>query len=183
MSLDSQFLLSPRLLLRDIRDDDINANYYRWLNDPEISQYLETRFQPQSLPQIAAFVAARRGSLDEQLLAICLRSDGRHIGNIKLGPINWLHRRAEISLFIGEQDCWGQGLASEAIALLCRHAFVTLNLNKLMAGAYEGNIGSIRAFEKCGFQREGLVRDYALVNNQGVALVKLGLTAKEAQLS
>ena len=79
----------------------------------------------------------------------------RHIGNIKLGPIHWLHRRADLSLFIGERKYWGQGYASEAIALVRDWAFRELDLQKLNAGIYSGNHGSRRAFEKCGFELEG----------------------------
>ena len=82
----------------------------------------------------------------------------RHIGNIKLGPIHWLHRRADLSLFIGERKYWGQGYASEAIALVRDWAFRELDLQKLNAGIYSGNHGSRRAFEKCGFELEGTLR-------------------------
>ena len=34
------------------------------------------------------------------LMAICLNTCGIHIGNIKLGPINQFHRRADVSLFM-----------------------------------------------------------------------------------
>ena len=54
---------------------------------------------------------------------ICLVEDGRHIGNIKLGPIQWLHRRADLSLFIGDKSCWSLGYASEAIGLVRDWAF------------------------------------------------------------
>jgi RimJ/RimL family protein N-acetyltransferase len=52
-----------------------------------------------------------------------------------------------------------------------------------MAGAYKNNVGSIKAFQKCGYKLEGEVEDYVLVNNQGVALIKLGITAKQFQLN
>ena len=77
---------------------------------------------------------------------------------ISLGPIHWLHRRADLSLFIGDCSCWGQGYASEAIALVRDWAFRELDLQKLNAGIYVGNIGSRRAFEKCGFELEGTFR-------------------------
>ncbi|MBY0431841.1 MAG: GNAT family N-acetyltransferase [Rhodospirillales bacterium] len=77
--------------------------------------------------------------------------DGRHVGNIKLGPINRHHRRGDIGLLIGERDQWGRGLAAEAIAAMTAYAFAELGLNKVVAGCYAANEGSRRAFLKAGF--------------------------------
>ena len=88
-----------------------------------------------------------------------------HIGNIKLGAINRCHNFADISLFIGDQKCWGYGYALEAILLLCDFAFEQLHLNKLMAGCYGNNIGSKKAFEKAGFNQEGILKKFYLCND------------------
>jgi len=173
------FLENENIYLRNVCLEDVNDSYYQWLNDPQVNQFLETRFVVQSKVKIAEFVASKDGNANEILLAICDKKQDLHIGNIKLGPINWYHRRAEISLLIGNKEYWGKGIASQAIQLISQFAFQTLNLNKIMAGAYKNNIGSIKAFQKCGYKIEGEVEDYVLVNNQGVALIKLGITTKQ----
>jgi RimJ/RimL family protein N-acetyltransferase len=173
------FIENENIFLRNVHLDDVNDSYYQWLNDPQVNQFLETRFVVQSKEKIAEFVTSKDGNANEILLAICNKKDNLHIGNIKLGPINWYHRRAEISLLIGNTNYWGKGVATQAIELISNFAFQTLNLNKLMAGAYKNNTGSVKAFQKCGYKIEGEVEDYVLVNNQGVALIKLGITAKQ----
>jgi ribosomal-protein-alanine N-acetyltransferase len=156
-----RFLEGGRIYLRNVNLGDVNGSYYRWMNDPEITQYLETRFLPRSMNNIRAFVESMEGNSDEIFLAICLTKDDRHIGNIKLGPINWIHRFADISLLIGERDCWGRGLGAEAIGLVVGFAFGVLNIHKLKASCYADNVGSMKAFEKNGFEREGaLVRQW-----------------------
>ena len=94
------------------------------------------------------------GNKDNIFLAIVLKDNKKHIGNIKIGPINWYHRLAEIGIMIGEKDCWGKGYAAEAISLLADFAFSKLNLHKLTAGCYEQNQGSLKAFQKAGFEVE-----------------------------
>ena len=42
-------LQSSRLLLRALEPGDLNTTYLRWLNDPAVNRYLETRFLPQTL--------------------------------------------------------------------------------------------------------------------------------------
>jgi [ribosomal protein S5]-alanine N-acetyltransferase len=169
------FLEGPTLYLREVRCTDVNDNYYRWMNDPEVTQFLETRYLPRSLENIKGFVSVMDGKAEEIFLAICLKDDNRHIGNIKLGPMEWIHRVASISLLIGEKDCWGKGYATEAICLVCRLAFERLNLRKVKAGVYATNQGSIRAFHKVGFATEGVLRGEYVVNRQLIDHVCLGL--------
>lgn len=149
------FAEAQRIYLREVRPSDVNDNYYRWMNDPDITEFLESRFFPNSVESLCGYVASKAGDHNNVFLAIVLKNADRHIGNIKMGPIDWVHRSAEIGIIIGEKDCWGQGLATESIAALCGYAFDTLNLHRLTAGCYHGNHGSLRAFEKAGFTVEG----------------------------
>ena len=168
-------LHSARLRLRALEHSDLNATYLGWLNDPEVNRYLETRFLPQTLEALQSYWQAHRDDPTSPWFAICLAADGRHIGNIKLGPIQWLHRRADLSLFIGERSCWGQGYASEAIALVRDWAFRELDLQKLNAGIYAGNSGSRRAFEKCGFALEGTLRQEVVSSGERLDIWRMGL--------
>ena len=168
-------LKSSRLLLRALEPGDLNDTYLSWLNDPAVNRYLETRFIPQTLEALQTYWQAHRDDPSSPWFAICLAGQERHIGNIKLGPIQWLHRRADLSLFIGERGCWGQGYASEAIALVRDWAFLELDLQKLNAGIYAGNFGSRRAFEKCGFGLEGTLREEVVTSGQRQDVWRLGL--------
>ena len=168
-----------RLYLREVRLTDVNERYYSWLNDPAVNRFLETRFVPQSLDSIADFVKRMTGKPDEPFFAICTIDGQEHIGNIKIGPINYRHRHADVSLLIGEKKYWGKGCATEAISLATRFGFEVLSLNKLEAGCYEENEGSARAFEKCGYSREGLLRGHLYLNGRETNCIRLGLRAAE----
>ena len=168
-------LSTERLLLRAIEISDLNSTYLSWLNDLEVNRFLETRFLPQTMEALQGYWQTHRDDPASPWFAICLQGDGRHIGNIKLGPIQWLHRRADISLFIGDSSCWGNGYASEAIALVRDWAFAELDLQKLNAGIYAGNHGSYRAFEKCGFCLEGTLRAEVVSRGQRLDLLRMGL--------
>lgn len=177
------FLRGVHVYLREVRLSDVNENYHRWLNDPEVTRFLEIRYTPHSLENIRTFVQRLDGNRDEVFMAICLDEEDRHIGNIKLGPINWVHRYGDISLLIGEKDCWGKGYAREAITLVCQFAFGTLNLRKVNAGCYAANLGSMRAFQKVGFHQEGTLRGQFQVDGKAVDHVLLGLLADEFKLT
>jgi len=169
------FLEGERLYLRVIRSSDVNDAYYPWMNDPETTQYLESRFFPNSKESLLEYVKSfQSGNQDSLFLAIVLKEKHRHIGNIKLGPINRSHRFAGVGILIGEKDCWGKGYASEAIALLAEYAFRTLTLHKLIAGCYEPNQGALKAFKKAGFQIEGVRKKHRFFNGKYVDNILLG---------
>ena len=105
-----------RVTIRPISLDDVTQTYVNWLRDPEVNQYLETRHTEQSMASVGDFVRAMISSSDQHLFAICV--DGKHVGNIKVGPIKHPHQLADVSLFIGDRTAWGKGVASAAIKLI-----------------------------------------------------------------
>lgn len=151
-------LKSERLHLRPLEPEACGEAYRGWLEDPEVNQYLETRWRQQSLADIRAFVAAINADPANLLLGIHRAEDGVHIGNIKLGPVNRRHACADISYLLGERSAWGQGFATEAIRRVVAFAFAEVGLHRVQAGLYEDNRASAWALEKVGFIREGTWR-------------------------
>jgi ribosomal-protein-alanine N-acetyltransferase len=149
-------LEGPRIYLRKIVPFDVNANYHRWLNDETVTEYLEIRHTRRTLKDLREYVSGVIARKDDAFFAICLSDTGKHIGNIKLGPINKDHRFAHIGFLIGEREFWGMGYATEAVEIVTRYAFETLKLHKVLAGCYANNEASLRVFKKNGFKKEGV---------------------------
>jgi [ribosomal protein S5]-alanine N-acetyltransferase len=144
-----------RIVIRQLLPGDVGDNYLAWMNDPEVTQFLESRWKPYQRDDLEAFVASIRASGDDFLFGIFLQESGEHIGNIKIGNINRIHRYADLGLVIGAKQFWGQGYATEAIRLATEYAFQELNLNKLVAQIYAPNVGSRKAFENAGYRVVG----------------------------
>ena len=152
----NRVISNERISLRNLAKCDATLSYLSWLSDPEINAFLEVRFSPpQSVSHLETFIADVNSSLNSLLLGISLLEDGRHIGNIKLGPIDWHHKTSEVGFLIGEKEQWGKGYASDAISILADYAFLDLGLARLTAGCYANNEGSRRALLKAGFLEEG----------------------------
>lgn len=164
-----------RIYLRKVSPDDVNEAYCRWMNDPATNRFLESRFYPHSMETLREYIVNKQGDNLNAFFAIVLNDGDRHVGNIKLGPIDSNHRLADIGILIGEKDCWGKGYALEAISLIVDYAFNTLNLHKMTAGCYAPNKGAIRAFEKAGFVQEGLRKAHCFFEGEYVDDVLLGL--------
>jgi ribosomal-protein-alanine N-acetyltransferase len=164
------FLLTP---------DHVSEEYVSWLNDGAVNQFLECRFQSNTLDSTRAFVAdalASRASLFLGIRAHLTADDssGRHVGNIKLSPIDEHHRTGEIGILIGDKAAWGRGVATAAIMLLCDIARSQLALRKVTAGCYAANVGSQRAFEKAGFEVEAVRKQQVLLNGVPEDVVLMG---------
>lgn len=169
------FLDTQRMYLREVRPSDVNERYYCWMNDPEVVRYMESRFYPNSIESLKKYVEEKVGDNNNVFLAIILKDGDRHIGNIKLGPINWIHRIADVGIMIGEKDCWGKGYATEAIMSITKYAFETLNLHKVTAGCCEPNQSSLNAFKKAGFFVEGVRKEHVYCGNAYINTIVMGM--------
>jgi ribosomal-protein-alanine N-acetyltransferase len=147
-----------RTTLRLLTLADCTERYVGWLNDPVVSQYLETRYVVQTLAMVESFVGGMVASPDSYLFAIIDVASNQHVGNIKIGPVQARHGFADVSYFIGDRPSWGKGLASDAIRVATRVGFERLELHRLQAGLYETNVGSAKALEKAGYRFEASLR-------------------------
>lgn len=157
---------TERIYLRRLREEDVSEAYLGWMNDPEVTRYLEARFCWNDMEGLRRYVSLTPPH------GIFLKDD-THIGNIKL-DIDEHHCRADIGLLIGP-EYWGNSYATEAINAAANWAF-RMRLHKVTAGAYAGNVGSIRAFEKAGFMHEAVLKDHWLVDGEyqdGILMAKL----------
>lgn len=148
-------LTGERITLRPLTVADVSDAYVGWMNDPVTNRFMETRWRAHVRSDVEAFVADKAASATEYLYGIFLNAEGRHIGNLKIGPIDHNHGRGELSYFIGDEAARGQGFASEAVALGVGIGFAQLGLHKLTAGIYAENGESGRVLSKNGFKAEG----------------------------
>lgn len=148
-------LHGQRIYLRLLAPDDVSSEYVAWMNNDEITQYLESRWSVHTLESIQAFVQAMCESPNDYLFGMFLKDTHQHIGNIKIGNINPHHHYGDVGLIVGDKASWGKGIAAEAISLVTQYGFEELNLNKLTAGMYEHNMGSYKAFMKAGYKEVG----------------------------
>ncbi len=165
---------TERLTLETLTQESASPDYASWMQDEEILRYLEARHAKHTQESCAAFISSMLASADNLLLGIFLNDGHKHIGNIKIGPIDWRYQRSNLGIIIGDKNSWGKGYATEAIMVTCAIASEDLKLRKLQAGAYVSNQGSIKAFEKAGFEKEGQFKNYWLLDGQPEDDVYLG---------
>ncbi|MBN1484682.1 MAG: GNAT family N-acetyltransferase [Chloroflexia bacterium] len=146
----------PRLTLRPLREADWPL-LLRWNSDPEVLYYTEgDEVSAYSLEEIQAIYR----QVSQSAFCFIIELGGRPIGEGWLQRMN-LERilRAypdqdcrRIDLLIGEKDCWGRGLGTEAIRLLTAFAFEREGADVVWAcDVADYNLASRRAFQKAGY--------------------------------
>ena len=91
MKINNPIILeSNMLILKELRLNNVTKEYVGWLNDVEVNKYLESRFVTHNERTVREFVENCAKSNLKYLFGIFIKSDMRHIGNIKLGPAEFL---------------------------------------------------------------------------------------------
>jgi RimJ/RimL family protein N-acetyltransferase len=138
----------------------VSQDYVDWLNDPEVTHYLEGNFGDWSIWKLQAYVdQAHKDSIFKGIYA-----DGVYVGNIKAGPVKWRHKHADIGIMIGNTEYWGLGIGKRAISLMVEECKAR-GLHCLTAGIIAGNKRSMRAFVVSGFHYIGAFPEFRALDD------------------
>jgi RimJ/RimL family protein N-acetyltransferase len=107
-------------------------------------------------------------------------TDDTLLGYVELDGILWNHQVSWISIAIGEEH-WGHGYGSEAMQLVLTFAFEELNLHRIQLTVFSYNDRAIALYEKLGFQREGVYREFVQRSGDRHDMYLYGLLRPEWQ--
>jgi RimJ/RimL family protein N-acetyltransferase len=134
--------------------------YVIWLNDPEVRRGLSLFLPLSQEDEEKWFENMLASPAVEHPFALEVQ-DGEawvHIGNCGFHAVDWRCRSSEVGIFIGDKGYWNHGYGTEAMQLLLKHGFETLNLNRIFLRVFENNPRAVRSYEKAGFRHEGRFR-------------------------
>ena len=150
---------SNKAWLREFSKGDLLA-YWQAVNDPNIAFYTG-HCTPIPFEEVESWysqtVLGNPGSLDTYL-AICQPGSDAFVGTVWLWQSSALDGHCELSIFISDKDLWATGIGSESVRLAVGYAFRELGLEKVWLHVDDWNLRAIKCYEKCGFEREGLLR-------------------------
>jgi RimJ/RimL family protein N-acetyltransferase len=173
------FLAGEDIYLRPVEDSDLDGPYSEWINSEEADRLTEHAQFPHSRRDLELYLESRNSSANHLWLGIVERQSGRHIGNIELSDIDWVHRKCRYAVIIGDESAQGKGYGLEASILLLHHAFGKLNLNRVELGVHEHNVAARKLYERLGFVEEGRQRQAFLREGAFVEIVTMGLLASD----
>ncbi|MDR6971241.1 GNAT family protein [Leifsonia shinshuensis] len=105
-------------------------------------------------------------------------ADDALIGSANLWGIDTHNRFAHLGLGL-IPSARGSGYGTDVVAVLCRYGFVVRGLNRLQIETLADNHAMLRAAERNGFVREGVLRRSAWVLGEFMDEVVLGMLQEE----
>jgi len=172
-------LVTERLVLREAADHDVDA-VFEMESDPVAMRYW-SRPPMQDIAEASAaveraktFFAARTGVR----WSVTRPADDWMLGHLSLFNFSEQSGRADIGYGLARRH-WGQGFMHEALIAVVDYAFGPLGLRRLEADIDPRNRASVRALERLGFAREGLLRERWQVGEEISDTLLMGLLAHE----
>lgn len=151
---------TERLLLRPMRTNDIPA-LKEWMPDKSIYTYWgKAPGKTEKNPELM-FEKPEKPTKSFHL-GIEEKASGKVIGDLWVYLIE-NNRMASVAIRLASQ-CQKKGYGTEALSAITDFCFKNTELQRLQAEADVRNIPSQRMFEKCGYTREGLIRQGKMVN-------------------
>jgi RimJ/RimL family protein N-acetyltransferase len=131
-------------------------NAVSWLNDPEVTQWLEVGDWPITRGSEETYFEAADGDDSEVRFAV-ESLQGEHIGFCGIHRIDWPSRVGFTGSLIGRRDLWGQGYGTDLARVRARYAFDVLGLRMLISEVMAGNPASVRMLERAGYREAARV--------------------------
>lgn len=171
-------MTSP-IYLRALELSDLDQ-VLRWHNDAALYESLGGTFRPVSRLSEEEWLRRRVAYSENEInLAICTVENEQHIGNIYLRDIDWISRRAEMHVFIGETVERNRGYGTAAIRWLIEYVFQQLGLVRIYLFVLSDNRAAISVYQRCGFSLEGTLRKHVLKNGELKDVVVMGLCSSD----
>ena len=177
-------LTSPRLLLRPYQEADTPV-FYRLIK--ENKQRLAPVF-PSRVRQVDSLDEARRYLLQfkadwllgkSYAFGVWKQDTNQYLGDISLKNIDRSIPKAELGYYL-DQKAEGFGYGLEMLKVIIRFAFEDAVLGKIFLRTPLDNARSYALAEKCGFRREGLLRqDFRDNRKELIDVYYYGLTRSD----
>ena len=192
-------ITGERVRFRAVERDDL-PTFVKWLNDPEVRQGILIYHPFSQAEEENWYEGMLKHPIDEHVLGIEVRLPSERVGMPKLEGetstqaeeehwkligslaftnVDWRNRSSEFGIMIGDKAYWDQGYGTEAVRLLVKHGFNTLNLNRIFLHVFENNPRAIRAYEKAGFVHEGKLRQAEFKDGMYIDILVMSILKDE----
>lgn len=151
---------TPRLVLRAVRDSDVN-DIFNYCKNPNVARYVT--WEPhESLEDAKKFIKYAMNSYSigaPEPMMLVLKDDPskKVIGSVGIIPANPAHRTFELGYALAEEH-WGKGYIVEAAREMINFAFKHFAIERLQCRCDILNPQSARVMEKLGMSYEGTLK-------------------------
>ena len=175
MTDDARLVLRPDVEIEALSAQHA-ANMLRWMGDPVVRANIGLRGEP-SMERTAAWIET--AVADASIAAFAVLSGGRHVGNVVLDRIDRYLNNARLSVYLGEADARGSGVAVTGMYRVMAEAFGPMSLHKIWLTVHTKNHAGVNTYTRLGFSLEGVLRDEFLLDGTLVDVFYMGVLKSE----
>ncbi len=158
------------LLLVPFSINEMNKQYLRWLNDPQINEFLEIRHKRQTMKDIFDYVNGLRSGKKSEIFAIFTKGKRIHIGNIAITEDDKYYQgNLSYGILIGDTNAQKLGFGAEASVLMIDFLFRNPKIRRLQEGVIAKNTRSWQTLELLGFKKEGILRKHSVLASSEIS--------------
>ena len=163
----TQEIETKRLILRPFCQEDAGSAFKNWAGIEEVqNMYGEPAYKTvEEVNKLLEKYISGDVTGYTYRWAVVEKGSGECIGQIAYFLVDKNNSWGEIEYCIGTAY-QGKGYATEATKAVIDYGFRTIGFNKVQICVRPSNIKSKRVIEKCGFEYEGMLRDYFYINGE-----------------
>ncbi len=136
-------------------------DFQKWRNNPDFRKHFR-EYRDLSMPHQERWFE-EKVLRDPSTLMFSIKESKTQelLGCAGLCYINWVHRHADLSCYIGWKNTYidDHGYAEDSCETLFRYAFDELGLNKVWTEIYSFDAPKLRLYTQLGMKQDGLLRE------------------------
>ena len=172
-------LVGEQVRLRPLEERDLDV-LERWWSDPEWQVFQQQTVRPQPAGPVHDLFRrwSTNGSGSDVGFSIETREDGTLVGHVTLWGATLPSRAATLGILVGPEHV-GRGLGTDAVRVAVRYGFRIMGLHRIGLAVAAFNSRGRRAYEKAGFQVEGVRREAVFLDGGFTDEVQMGLLEQD----
>lgn len=162
-----------KFILQPITIDLIDDKYLGWMNDQEVTQWLDSnQIETRDINYLKEYVQSF-DNINNYLFGIYHNSKliGTHA--FRHNPES---KYATVGTMIGDKDYWGKGVPLITRSAILDWGFNEFDLNEIYGGAHSKNFPSIYNFKRQGWSVKKIVKKHRIVDNIDIDVISFVMT-------
>lgn len=154
------------------------SDWYKWFNNPNITQFLEHGIFPNTKDKQIKFF---HKEINQRLLLMITDKTGTVIGTTTLANIDYRSRSAGLAIVMSSIFRKNPLESLEAVSLITEHAFLKLGLKRIVAAQHIGLISWSHRMSLLGYRLEGIERKSFVKGIEVVDTLKIACCYEDYQ--
>lgn len=173
-------ITGEKIFLKNIEREDLKQ-LMDWRNMPEFRKHFREYREINSDMQEDWYKNKVLDDPSTIMFSVKKSDTGELMGCCGLCYINWVHRNADLSLYIGYNNSYidDDGYAEESCKLLFKYGFDELGLNKIWTEIYEFDNKKIKLYESLRLKRDAVLREQYFYDGKWWDSYIMSLTLKD----